>query len=106
MTIDLDAIQAQRAKDQMRDSRCWRLRRRHEKDSWDVKKSQPIARPVPRERCIGCGRSRKGSHFASYCNPCGTRVRNTGTYEGPRDFLIWRIGPTGNIIDVVNREER
>jgi hypothetical protein len=100
--IDLDAIQTQRAKDQMRDSRCWRLRRRHEKDSWDVRSDHRVQRRIPRERCIGCGRNRKGSHFASYCNPCGARVRNTGTYEGPQDFLIWKLGRNVRITDVVN----
>jgi hypothetical protein len=105
--IDLDAIQVQRAQEQMRDSRCWRIVRwRHERDSWAVKTDRPVPRQAPRERCIACGRSRTGSHFRLYCGPCGLRVHKMGTCDGPRDFLIWEIGRDNHVSDNVNREER
>jgi hypothetical protein len=101
--IDLDAIQARRAQEQMGEPRCWRIVRwRREWDGWAVKTDRPVPHQAPRERCIACGRARKDSHFTSYCTPCGLRVHRLGTCDGPQEFLIWKIGRDNHVTDVVN----
>jgi hypothetical protein len=102
--ISLDAIQLRRAEEQMRNERCYRIVRwRHERDSWDVRTDRPPPPRTVRERCLGCGKDRRGSHFALYCNSCGLRVHITGTVEGPQDYLIWKIGRRVRVSDAVNR---
>jgi hypothetical protein len=104
--VNLEAIQLRRAEEQMRDERCYRIVRwRHERDSWNVRTDRPVQHHAPRERCLGCGKDRRGSHFASYCNSCGLRVHTAGTVEGPQDYLIWKIGRTVRVSDTVNRKE-
>jgi len=104
--MDLETIQVDRADAQMLESRCWRLpRNHHDKDTWDVKSDHPVQLPTIREHCMGCGKKRKRSKFQLYCNSCGFRIRRTGTYEGPQDFLVWKLGRKTRVSDIVNHEE-
>jgi hypothetical protein len=101
--IDLDAIQLRRADEQMADERCYQIvKYRRERDLWEVAKDRARECPEPRDRCLGCGQQRKGSHYRSYCMSCGLRVHATGTIDSPQDYLIWKLGRKVKVTNIVN----